>query len=129
MTETDILIKEKVVPFREKVLAIVKAKHPYFYSIVNSALAGRKNKVGLQVTQAGKVIGEYTFHLEGLHIENVDIGQLDSGIHHPFLGLVKPYGVIEINAIERILDDEEFTTELITAFVRYLPDITLKFLR
>lgn len=86
MTETDILIKEKVVPFREKVLAIVKAKHPYFYSIVNSALAGRKNKVGLQVTQAGKVIGEYTFHLEGLHIENVDIGQLDSGIHHPFLG-------------------------------------------
>jgi len=107
----------------------VKAKHPYFYSIVNSALAGRKNKVGLQVTQAGKVIGEYTFHLEGLHIENVDIGQLDSGIHHPFLGLVKPYGVIEINAIERILDDEEFTSELITAFVRYLPDITLKFLR
>lgn len=36
---------------------------------------------------------------------------------------------MEINAIERILDDEEFTTELITAFVRYLPDITLKFLR
>lgn len=129
MSETDILIKEKVVPFREKILSIVKEKHPYFYSIADNLLAGRKNKVGLQVTQDGQVIGEYTFHLAGLHVDSVDAGQLDSGIHHPLLGLVKPYGVIEINAIERMLKDEEFTTELISAFARYLPDITVKFLR
>ncbi|TWH48404.1 hypothetical protein [Sporomusa sp. KB1] len=129
MTETDIFIKEKVVPFREKILSIVKEKHPYLYSVADSLLAGRKNKVGLQVTRDGEVIGEYTFHLEGLRVESVDTGQLDSGIHHPLLGLVKPYGVIEINAIERIVNDEELTTELISAFARYLPDITVKFLR
>lgn len=129
MTETDKLIQEEVVPFREKILGIVKEKHSYLYSVANSFLAGRETKAGLQVTQDGQIIGEYTFHLDGLHIKSVDIGTLDSGIHHPFLGFVKPYGVMERRAIESILKDEEFTTDLISAFVRYLPDITIKFLR
>ncbi|WP_425059310.1 hypothetical protein SCACP_39940 [Sporomusa carbonis] len=129
MTETDRLITERVLPFREKILEIVKEKHPYIYSVANAVLSGNKNMVGLQVTQGGRLIGEYTFHLDGMHIERVDTGKLDSGLHHPFLGLVKPYAIIERSAIERILADENFSTQLFGAITTYLPDITIKFLR
>ncbi|SMC80337.1 hypothetical protein [Sporomusa malonica] len=129
MTDTDQLIKEKVLPFREKMIGIIKEKHPYMYSVANSVLAGRKNKAGLQVTQEGQVIGEYTFHLDGIHIQSVECGKLDSGIHHPFLGLVKPYGVLERSTIEQMLEDEGFTSELFGTIVKYLPGVTIKFLR
>lgn len=129
MTDTDRLIKEQVVPFREKILGIVKEKYPYVYSIANSFFAGRKNMAGLQVMQAGQVVGEYTFHLDGLHIETVDTGKLDSGVNHPFLGVIKPYGVIEKSAIEKMVADEGFTADLAGTLVKYLPEITIKFLR
>ncbi len=129
MSDTDRLITEQVVPFREQILDILKEKHPYFYSVANSVFAGRKIMAGLQVTQDGQVVGEYTFHLDGLHIESVDTGKLDSGVHHPFIGLVKPYGVMEKSVIERFVSDEGVTTDLMNALVKYLPDITIKFLR
>lgn len=128
MTDIDRLIKEQLLTFREKVLGILKEKHPYVYSIANGVLSGRKNMAGLQVTENGQVIGEYTFHLNGVHIENVDIGRLESGINHPFLGLVKPYCVTEKNTIERIINDEGFSIDLLNTFTRYLPEITIKFL-
>ncbi|MDF2570987.1 MAG: hypothetical protein K0R55_2591 [Sporomusa sp.] len=129
MTDTDRLIKEKVLPFREKMIGIIKEKHPYMYSVANNVLSGRKNKAGLQVTQEGQVIGEYTFHLDGIHIESVECGKLDSGIHHPFLGLVKPYGVLERSTIEQMLEDEGFGSELFSTFAKYLPGVTIKFLQ
>lgn len=129
MTDTDRLITEQVVPFREKILAIVQEQHPYIYTVANNVLAGHKNTAGLQVTQNGQVVGEYTFHLDGLHIESVEPGKLDAGIQHPFLGLIKPYGVMEQSVIERIVKDETIATELLKAMVKYLPDITIKFLR
>ncbi|HWR43068.1 hypothetical protein [Sporomusa sp.] len=129
MTDTDNLIKEKVLPFREKILGVVKEKHPHMYAVANGILSGRKNKAGLQVTQDGKVVGEYTFHLDGIHIESVECGKLDSEIHHPFLGVVKPYGVLEKSAIEKMLEDEGFSNEMFSALVKYLPDVTIKFLR
>lgn len=129
MTDTDRLIKEQVLPFREKVLSDLKEKHPYVYSIANSILTGRKNMAGLQVTNDGQIIGEYTFHLDGLHVENVDIGKLDSGINHPFLGIIKPYGIIEKSVIEKIIGDEGFNEDLLNTLVKYLPEITIKFLK
>ncbi|WP_371379129.1 hypothetical protein [Sporomusa aerivorans] len=129
MTDTDRLITEQVVPFREKILDIVKDQHQYIYTVANNILAGHKNMVGLQVTQNGQVVGEYTFHLDGLHIESVDTGKLDSGINHPFLGLVKPYGVMEQSVIEQVVKDETISTELLKAMIKYLPDTTIKFLR
>lgn len=129
MTDTDSLIKEQMIPFRERILRIVQEKHPYVYSIANSFFSGRKNMAGLQVTQDGQVVGEYTFHLDGLHIESVDTGKLDSAVNHPFLGIIKPYGVIEKHVIEKIIADEGFASDLIASFIKYLPDITIKFLR
>ncbi|MDF2875276.1 MAG: hypothetical protein K0R22_1959 [Sporomusa sp.] len=129
MTDTDKLIKEKILPFREEILGIVKEKHPQMYAIVNGILSGKKNKAGLQVTQDGKVIGEYTFHLDGIHVESVEYGKLDSAVHHPFLGVVKPYGILEKSAIERMLEDKGLTNELFSAIGKYLPDVTIKFLR
>lgn len=129
MTDTDRLIKEQVLPFREKMLGVLKEKHPYFYSIANGMFNGRKNMAGLQVSDNGTIVGEYTFHLDGIHVENVDMGKLDSGINHPFLGIVKPYGVIEKSVIEKMISDEGFNTDMINTLVKYLPDITIKFLR
>lgn len=128
MTDADQLIKEKVLPFREKMIGIIKEKHPYMYSVANSVLTGRKNMAGLQLTHEGRVIGEYTFHLNGIHIESVECGKLDSGIHHPFLGLVKPYGILEKSTIEKMLQDEGFTDELFSTCAKYLPGVTVKFL-
>lgn len=129
MNDIDRLIKEQVVPFRAKIIDVVKEQHPYLYSIANNMLAGKKSKAGLQVTEDGKVVGEYTFHLDGIRIESVDIGKLDSGIQHPFVGLIKPYGIMEKSVIEQMVNDGGFISDLINTFVKYLPDITIKFLR
>lgn len=129
MTDVDRLITDQLVPFREKILAVLKENHPYVYSVADNIFAGRKNMAGLQVTAEGQVVGEYTFHLNGLRIESVDTGKLDSGVNHPFLGIVKPYGVVEKSIIEKIVVDEGFTADLTKTFLTYLPDITLKFLR
>ncbi|MBP2635293.1 MAG: hypothetical protein H6Q72_1200 [Firmicutes bacterium] len=129
MTDVDKLIVEQLVPFREKVLDIVKDKHPYVYSFANTIFEGRKSMVGLQVTENGQVVGEYTFHLAGIHIESVDTGKLDSGVNHPFLGMVKPYGVLEKRVIEKVVTDTSIADDLRSALLSYLPDITIRFLR
>ena len=129
MTDVDKLIMEQLVPFREKILDILKEKHPYVYSFANTIFEGRKSMVGLQVTEAGQVIGEYTFHLAGIRIENVDAGKLESGVNHPFLGMVKPYGIIEKRVIEKVVTDTAIADDLRSALVTYLPDITIRFLR
>jgi len=83
----------------------------------------------LQITENGKVIGEYTFILDGLYIKDVQSGVLSSEIHHPF-GTVKPYGIIEKRALERMLQDEQgFINEPFSTFRKYMPDITIKFMK
>lgn len=129
MTDVDKLIVEQLVPFREKILDIVKEKHPYVYSFANTIFEGRKSMVGLQVTEDSRVVGEYTFHLTGIRIESVDTGKLDSGVNHPFLGMVKPYGVLEKRVIEKVVTDTAIADDLRSALLSYLPDITIRFLR
>jgi hypothetical protein len=129
MTDVDRLITEQLVPFREKILDAVKEKHPYIYSFANNIFEGRKSMVGLQVNEDGKVVGEYTFHLNGIRIEGVDTGKLDSGINHPFLGMVKPYGIVEKSLLEKVIADHGIADDLQNALHSYLPDITIRFLR
>jgi hypothetical protein len=122
------LVTEDFVNFRAKVLASVMNKHPQVYTLVNSILAGRRNMVGMHVTENGMVAGEYTFHLEGLTIGNVETGVLASEIHHPLLGIIRPYVSIEASVLERIIKDERFMNDFFGTLPNYLPEITIRFL-
>jgi hypothetical protein len=129
MNEVDILIKDKLLPLRKKALDTLAEKHSYIFSAVNRYLQGKNNKAGLRVTEDGKTVGEYTFLLDGMHIVDVKSGVLESEIHHPF-GVLKPYGIMEKSVLERALQDEQaFIDEPFNAIRKYLPDITIKFLR
>ncbi len=129
MTDVDKFVKEQLIPFRVKALEIFSQKHPHIYSMINTFLAGKQNHMGIQISDNNKIVGEYTFHLEGVNIATVDYGKLSSEIHHPFLGIVKPYAIIERSALEQIIYDAELLKEPFTAIPQYLPAITIKFLR
>jgi len=127
MSAVDQLIKEQFVPFRQKIIETLRTKHPHILPILDKFLAGKKNKIGLQVTENDKIIGEFTFLLNGLNIEETQCGSLSPELSHPFLGVIKPYIVVEKKAIESILQDEGFSHEPLSAFGKHLPDITFKF--
>ncbi len=130
LTEVDALVKEKLMPMRNRVLDALQKKHSHLFAVINPIVAGRKNKFGLQVTENGRVVGEYVLHLGGLRVDDVEIGKLDSEVHHPFMGVIKPYASIERQTLEKVVSDESnFENELFATITRYLPDITIKFLR
>lgn len=126
--DLDKLIKEELVPFREKVLDGVQARHPHILTAINTIVSGKENKMGLQVLEDGKVVGEYTFNLKGIRIASVDCGTLLSEIHHPMLGVIRPYGVIERSQLEQMIKDEGFFNDLLATVPKYLPGITIKFM-
>ncbi len=125
----DTLVKENFISFRKNILQAFSEKHPHIYHIIQSLFSGRQMKAGMQITENGQPIGSYTFHTEGIHIVNVESGVLSSEISHPFLGIVRPYLVIERNALEQLLADEaSFAADLFKAIPKYLPALTIKFL-
>ena len=129
MNELDLLIKEELIPMRKRVVDALVQKHPHILGMVDKYLAGRNNKVGMQVTENGAKVGEYTFHLNGIHISDVEFGVLSSELHHP-IGIIKLYAIIERSALEKMLNDEQnIIDEPFAAIRKYMPDITIKFQR
>lgn len=129
MNEVNVFIKEKVVPMRKRLVDDLVQKHPHIFAIVDKYLAGKNNKIGMRVTENGSTVGEYTFHLGGLQISDIECGVLSSELHLP-LGIIRPYAIIEKSDLEQMLKDEQkFIDELFITTFRYLPDITIKFLR
>lgn len=129
MSDVDKLILEQLVPFREAVVDAIKTKHPYVVGMMESMLSGKQNSVGFQVTENSKVVGEYTFYLDGIRIKKTEVGRLDAEVHHPLLGVIKPCAIAERSAIERAIKDPEFMSEPFSAASKLLPDIKLIFLR
>jgi len=125
----DTLIQEDLVSFRRKLIDYFKEQHPHIFSILEYTLSGHKNMVGIQVTEEGKIAGKYTLMLDGINVIEAKSGILDSALHHPLLGVVKPYVTIERSVIENLVKDDQFRTEMFTSVAKYLPDITIKFLR
>jgi len=129
MNDLDKLIIEQFVPFRERVLTAVREKHPYLLSMINAFLANKENRVGLQVTENGQVTGQYTFFLTGIHVVKTESGKLESEVHHPFMGVIRPYVLIERGSIERMISDEaSFSADVFATLPKYLPELTIKFL-
>lgn len=121
------LVKEEFVPFREKIIEALSAKHPQIFSVINAMMAGKQNRVGLQVTEDGEVAGEYTMLLDGVRITEVK-DTLSSEFHHPFLGVVRPYVVVEAASLQEMIHDDAFSQDAVAAIPKYLPDIALRFL-
>ncbi|MDR3559950.1 MAG: hypothetical protein P4N59_00725 [Negativicutes bacterium] len=127
-TEVDELVLDKFVPFRERLMDAIQSKHPHIFTMINAVLSGKKNKVGMQVTEGGRTAGEYTFSLDGMRIVRTDPGKIESEFHHPFLGIIKPYALIERGDLEKLIADEAaLTADLFPALARHLPKLTVKF--
>ena len=129
MNELDVLVTEKLVNMREKILESFAQKHPNIKSMMNCVMSGKKNKVGMVVTENGQTAGEYTFHTEGVHVTSVDCGVLSSEINHPFMGVIRPYAIVERSTLEKMVEDEKgFEDNLLATAMGYMPEVTLKFL-
>lgn len=130
MDELDKLVKEKFVPFRERLTEIFRGNHPHVVTVLQAVMGDKQNKVAMRITEGGKTAGEYTFHLVGIHIKDAIGGKLESEVHHPFLGVIRPYVTIEREALERLIADESsFKDEFFSALAKHLPDLTVKFLQ
>lgn len=125
----DRLIQEELLHFRRGLIQCFKEQHPHIFSILEHVFSGHKNMIGIQVTEEGNVIGKYTLMMDGIDVVEAQSGRLDSAVHHPLLGVVKPYVTVERSAIETMIKDDRFKTEMFTAIANYLPDFTIRFLR
>ncbi|MDT8902820.1 hypothetical protein [Anaeroselena agilis] len=130
MSEIDRLVIEGLVPFRNRLTATFRDKHPYLFGMASAAMAGKESKFGVQVTEGGRVAGEYTLHVSGVEITHAEPGRLESGVQLPYVGTIKPYMVIERSSLERIIGDEAaIMADPFPAMLKHLPDMTVKFLR
>lgn len=128
MSDLDILVSEKLLPFREQALAILAQQHAFVHAFLSAFLKGKDNKVGFQITEKGQIVGTYTFTLDGLHISKTDVGVLEPAFHMPFLGTVKLYALTEKSDLEKMLADQSLLTNDIFKVAReYLPMMTIKF--
>lgn len=129
MPDLNTVITEKVVPFREKCLEIIKKEHPILYKAADLFLKGRGVRVGFQVVENGTVIGIYTFELDGIHIAKVEMGVLDPSFKIPLIGDIKLYGIMERKDLEKMLHDSTLLDDnILKNSVKYLRSFTLKFL-
>lgn len=125
----DTLIQDDLLNFRREMIVSFKKQHPHIFSILENMFSGHKNMVGMQITEEGKIVGKYTLMMDGINVVESKSGTLDSAVHHPFLGVIKPYITIERSAIEKMIKDEKLKTEIFSSIVKYLPDFTIQFLR
>ncbi|TYO95316.1 hypothetical protein [Desulfallas thermosapovorans] len=129
MSDIDVLVREKFVPFRNRITDALGEKYPQLFSFFNMYLAGKKFSVGMQITEDGRKVSDYTLLVEGVKITGVECGVLSPEVQHPF-GVIKPYAIVEKDALEKMLQDEQsFIDETFTMIQKYLPDITIKFMR
>ena len=129
-TDVDKLVMEKFVPFRERLVDVFAEKHPHIFTMLRAVFSNKDNKFGLQITESGRVTGEYTLSLDGLRIAGVEPGRLSSEIHHPFLGVIKPYIAVErATLVKAVADDRLLELDIAYAVRTYLPELTVRFLR
>ena len=130
MDQLDKLVIEEFIPFRNRLTGVFRDKYPYIFSLAEAVMGRKESKIGLQVTEDGRVSGEYTLYLIGVNIEKAERGRLESVISLPVAGVIKPYIVVERAGLERILNDERAVlADPLAAIARYLPEMTIKFLR
>lgn len=127
--DVDRLVMEGFVPFRNRLTGVFRDKHPYLFGMASTILAGKASRLGVQVTENGRVAGEYTLHVKGVEITHAEPGRLDAEVQLPHVGTIRPYVVIERGGLEKIIGDEAaIMADPVPAMLRHLPVMTLKFL-
>lgn len=128
MTDTDKFVQECFLPFYQRVFNASKQKHYTLFTVLSSFLAGKKNRIGIRLTENERTIGEYTLHLEGVNLDHIECGALTSEVNIP-LGVIRPYVILEKNAVERMIADEKnFISDPFETKMKYFRDTTIKFL-
>ena len=84
MNDIDQMIQKEFMPFYKRVCDAFKQNHNTLYSVLNSYLSGKKNHIGIRITDDEKVVGEYTLYLDGANVSHIDNGVLSSEIYTPF---------------------------------------------
>lgn len=126
--DLDKLVKEGLVATKKRAVESFAREHPHFMAFFDKIFAGKKNHVGLRVTEDGKTVGEYTIYMEGTDITRVEGGVLASELHYP-LGIIRPYVIVERSTLEKMREDEEnIVSNPVGALRKYLPEMTLKFM-
>jgi hypothetical protein len=128
MNDTDKFMQEELMPFYKRTFDAFKQNHHTIYSVINSFLSGKKTQIGMRITTSENVLGEYTLHLAGANISQLENGVLSSEIHTPF-GILRPYVILEKSTLEKMIQDEpNFIKDPFTTKFKYYRDITIKFL-
>lgn len=129
MAEADKLIQEELMSFYKRTFEAFIKNHSSLYSIVEKILSNKKNHIGMRITSNGSNIGEYTLHFNGATVPELESGVLYSELHTPF-GIMKPYVIMEKSTVEKIIADEEnFIKDPIATKMKYVPEMTIKFLK
>jgi len=129
MNDIDRLIMEGLLPLKKRAVKSFAQKYPQFMALFEKFFKGQRNKIGIQITEKGEKAAEYTFHIEGTDITEVERGVLSSELHHPFGIIIRPYAVMERSVLEKIIADEEnIISNPVEAIQKYLPFVTLKFM-
>lgn len=128
MSKTDILIQEEFLPFCQRVVEAFERNHHAMFLTFMTFISG-ENKIGMQITDNGTVVGDYTLVLSNIHFSRIENGVLSSHLSTPF-GVIKPYYIIEKRTIEDMIKDEKaFVEHPFKTKLRYLSDVTIKFLK
>lgn len=129
MAEADKLMQEELMPFYKRTFEAFIKNHSSLYSIVEKILSNKKNHIGMRITSKGSTIGEYTLHFNGAAVPELESGALYSELHTPF-GIIKPYVILEKSTVEKIIADEaNFIKDPIATKIKYVPEMTIKFLK
>ena len=130
MNEVDSLVLEKLIPFREELLEVIKTKLPYVFGIAEKLFSDKENFWGLQVFDNGKLQGEYTFKTKGINVAHTESGKLEPLVKHPLVDkFLKPYIILEKNDLIAFLNDQSVKKQPIEKLIDFLPSLTIKFLK
>ncbi len=129
MGDVDRLVMEGLVPFRNRLTNAFRDKYPMLFGAASAAFAGKTNKFGVQVTEGGRVAGEYTLHMSGVEITRAEPGKLESSVEIPMVGTIRPCIMVERSVLERLLGDEKaIMADMFPEIIKHMPGLTIKFL-
>ena len=128
MSDTDKFMQEELLPFYKRVMAAFEQNHHALYATFSSFMSGR-NRSGMRITENGNVLGDYTVVLDDLKVSHIDNGVLTPEWHTPF-GVVKAYVIMEKSTVEKLIQDEaNFISHPFATKLKYIPEMTVKFLK
>lgn len=128
MSDTDKFMQEEFLPFCKRASEGFAQSHHALFSAFSHFLPG-KNLIGMRLTDNGSALGDYTIVVEDGKISDIYNGVLTSEIHTPF-GVIKPYYILEKNALERMIQDEpSFIAHPFATKFKYLSEVTIKFMK